>query len=307
MTNTNTAENTQAATMKTLRFGIEIETIGLSREEAANAIKRVVGGSVRHAGGGYDTWECTAPDGRVWKSMRDSSLSNPYRNAEIVSPILCYEDMETLQSIVRAVRAAGAKVDESCGIHIHLDGARFDAAAVTRFVKMFNKQEELIMHALGVCARRREAFCKDVDSTFLARIEREKPRTLDAINVAWYGYHNLRPAHYDQSRYRALNLHALWQKGTIELRLFEATLHAGKVKAYVQLALALGAKAIDSKSAVSKRRPLSTATAKYDFRVVLLGLGLVGNEFKTARLHLLGRLEGSAAWKHGRPAQQEAA
>jgi hypothetical protein len=293
--------------MKTIRFGIEIETIGLKREDAAAAIKSVVGGTVRHAGGSYDTWECVASDGRVWKVMRDGSLSDPCRNAEIVSRILRYEDIETLQEIVRAVRKAAAKVDESCGIHCHLDGARFDAAAVTRFTKFWNKQEELIMHALGVCARRRAAFCKEVDPTFLARIEREKPRTLDALNVAWYGYHNARPYHYDQSRYRALNLHALWQKGTIELRLFEATLHAGKVKSYIQLALALGAKAIDSRSANSQRRALNTASAKYDFRVVLLGLGLVGDEFKTARLHLLGRLEGSAAWKHGRPAQQEAA
>jgi hypothetical protein len=292
--------------MKTIRFGIEIETIRLGREATANAIKSAIGGTVRYAGGGYDTWECVAPDGRVWKAMRDGSLSDA-RSAEIVSPILRYEDIETLQEIVRAVRTAGAKVDESCGIHIHLDGARFDAAAVTRLTKFWNKQEELIMHALGVCARRRAGFCKDVDQNFLARIEREKPRTLDALNVAWYGYHNVRPYHYDHSRYRALNLHALWQKGTIELRLFEATLHAGKVKSYIQLALALGAKAIDSKSANSQRRALDTATAKYDFRVVLLGLGLVGEEFKTARLHLLGRLEGSAAWKHGRPAQQEAA
>jgi len=188
-------------------------------------------------------------------------------------------------------------------IHVHCNGARFDAAAVTRFVRKFNQQEELIMHALGVCQRRRSSFCKDVDQCFLARLDRDKPRTMDELNVAWYGYHNVRPAHYDNTRYRALNLHALWQKGTIELRLFEATLHAGKVKAYVQFALAMAAKAIDSKSANSKRRTLNTATAKYDFRVILLGLGLIGDEFKTARLHLLSRLEGSAAWKHGRPAQ----
>jgi hypothetical protein len=31
--------------------------------------------------------------------------------------------------------------------------------------------------------------------------------------------------------------------------------------------------------------------------VFLLKLGLIGDEFKTARLHLMARLEGSAAWK----------
>jgi hypothetical protein len=45
---------------------------------------------------------------------------------------------------------------------------------------------------------------------------------------------------------------------------------------------------------------LNPATAKYDFRVVLLRLGLIGDEFKTARLHLTKALAGSAAWKHER-------
>ncbi|MFP2903034.1 VrlE, partial [Corallococcus sp. 4LFB] len=52
-----------------------------------------------------------------------------------------------------------------------------------------------------------------------------------------------------------------------------------------------------SKAASSKRRDFNPATAKYDFRVFLLHLGLIGEEFKTARLHLLKKLEGSAAWK----------
>jgi hypothetical protein len=86
-------------------------------------------------------------------------------------------------------------------------------------------------------------------------------------------------------------------RGSIEWRLFNGTLHAGEVKAYVQLCLALAAKGLTSKAASSKRREFNVATAKYDFRVFLLGLGMVGDELKTARLHLTKRLAGSAAWK----------
>lgn len=39
----------------------------------------------------------------------------------------------------------------------------------------------------------------------------------------------------------------------------------------------------------------------------MLHLGLIGDEFKTARQHLMASLNGSAAWKHGRPAQRQAA
>jgi hypothetical protein len=51
--------------MKTLRFGIEIETVGLGKEGAARAIAAVVGGSARPGLNG--AWEAVATDGRVWR------------------------------------------------------------------------------------------------------------------------------------------------------------------------------------------------------------------------------------------------
>jgi hypothetical protein len=289
--------------MRTLRFGIEIETIGQTREVVAHAIQSVVGGEVRHVGmpAVYDPWKVIDRRGRTWQVVADSSLSAS-RNyqAEIVSPILHYEDIAELQEVVRAVRNAGGRCDQSCGIHAHVDGARFDARAVTNLVKIFHKQEALIERALGICPNRLNTFCKSIDPSFLERLEKDRPRTLEELNRAWYGYHCPNPQHYDRSRYRALNLHSLFYRGTIEYRCFNGTLHAGKIKAYIQFVLALSAKALKAKSASSKRREFNPATAKYDFRTFLLNLDLVGEEFKTARFHLLSLLEGSAAWKHGR-------
>jgi len=270
----------------------------------AEAIRSVVGGTTRHVGtpACYDPYEVTAADGRTWKVMADSSLNaSKARQAEVVSPILRYEDIDTLQRVIRAIRKhARARVDSSCGIHIHVDAASFDAKALRNLVKIVNKQEALIEHALGITHARRSRWCLGVDARFLDKIERERPSDLAALNQAWYGYHNTRPVHYDPTRYRGVNLHNVWFRGTVEFRWFEATLHAGKVKAYLQFALALSTKAINARASSSKKRALDPATAKYDFRVFLLGLGLIGDEFKTARLHLLGRLQGSAAWKHGR-------
>jgi hypothetical protein len=289
--------------MNTLRFGIEIETIGQTREVVARAIQSVVGGEVRHVGmpAVYDPWKVTDRRGRIWQVVADSSLSaiKNYQ-AEIVSPILHYEDIAELQEVVRAVRSAGGRTDSSCGIHAHVDAARFDARAVTNLVKIFHKQEALIQHALGIPPNRLNTFCKSIDPRFLERLERDRPRTMDELNSAWYGMYCPHPQHYDRSRYHGLNLHSIWYRGTIEYRIFNSTLHAGKVKAYIQFVLALSAKALKAKSASSKRREFNPATAKYDFRTFLLNLNLVGDEFKTARFHLLSLLEGSAAWKHGR-------
>jgi hypothetical protein len=100
--------------MRTLRFGIEIETIGQTRARVAAAIQSVVGGTVQHVGTPYcyDPYDVIAEDGRRWRVMADSSLSaEKARQAEVVSPILRYEDIETLQEVIRAVRRAGARVD----------------------------------------------------------------------------------------------------------------------------------------------------------------------------------------------------
>lgn len=293
-----------ANTMKTLRFGIEIETIGQTRNKVAKAIQSIVGGTIEHVGQPYcyDPYHVTAADGRIWKVMADSSLSaSKSRQAEIVSPILEYRDIETLQNIIRAVRKTQAKFDKSCGIHIHLDGARFNTKALCNLTKIVNKQEELIIQALGVKPDRQRRFCRSVPQELIENIDSGRVRTNQQLNSAWYGFYNHQPTHYHSSRYHGLNLHNIWYRGTVELRYFEATLHAGEVKSYIQFALALGAKAITARSAKSERRAYNPQSAKYDVRVFLLSLGLIGKEFKTCRLHLLKRLSGSSAWKNGQP------
>jgi len=209
--------------MKTLRFGIEIETIGQTRDAVARAIQTVVGGTVQHIGSPacYDPYDVVAADGRRWRVMADSSLNaDRSRQAEVVSPILTYDDLETLQEVIRAVRRAGARVDSSCGIHIHVDAARFDVGALRNLVKIVNKQEQLIEHALGITEARRSRWCRGIDQSFLAKIERQRPSDLEEMNRAWYGYHNRAPQHYDHTRYHGVNLHNVWFRGTVEYRCY---------------------------------------------------------------------------------------
>jgi len=281
---------------KTIRFGIEIETVGASKERLANAIQSVVGGEV------YGT-TVRAADGRDWKVVHDGSLSG-YLNGEVVSPILGHDDLETLQNIVRALREAGGRSDSSCGIHIHVDGSRLDAKAVTNLVKIVAKQERIIEQALRISDRRLGRYCRPVNDELLEVLEARRPRSTEAVQRLWYGTFGGRATRYDDSRYHGVNLNSLFVRGTVEFRWFSfsgSTLHAGEVKAYVQFVLALVTAAMKRRGASSKRRSYSTQSAKYDMRVFLLGLGMIGDEFKSARHHLLKHLPGSAAWKNGRP------
>ena len=286
--------------MREIRFGIEIETIRRTREQTAAAIHSVVGGTIRHVGfpASHDPWEVEDLRGRKWKVVADASLSSVPRHlqAEIVSPVLAYDDIPQLQEVIRAARRAGCKVDSRCGIHIHVDGAVFDTKKLLNLAKTFYKQEELILHALGIHADR-QRYCRRLSDDFIRRIEQRRPRTLRDLNRAWYGHENTTPQHYDSTRYATLNLHNLWYRNTVEMRAANSTLHAGKVKAYIQFVLALAAKAINARAASSRKREFNPESAKYDLRVLLLRLGMIGDEFKTARKHLMANMPGDAAFK----------
>lgn len=60
------------------------------------------------------------------------------------------------------------------------------------------------------------------------------------------------------------------------------------------------AKALNGRATSSRKRSLDPQSARYDFRVFLLHLGLIGDEFKTARKHLIAALPGDSAFKRGR-------
>lgn len=294
---TNTIE-----TAKALTFGTELEYTNISRERAARAIHTVVGGTVRYTGGSYDEWTVIAPDGRHWKAISDGSLGSRATSAEVVTPILKWDDLETLQAVVRALRHAGAKTPECTSQHVHVGIADFDARQIANIARIFYKQEELILKAAGTLERRLAHYTRRTDRAFIDRLERAKPTTREALNEAWFGYRNPNPAHYDGARYRDINLNNVWRMGTVEFRLFNGTTHAGEVKAHIQLCLAIAAKAKTAACASTKnQRPYNPASAKYDLRVFLLRLGLIGPEFKNTRMHLMKRMPGSSAWKNGRP------
>jgi len=231
--------------LREINFGVEIETVKRTRERVARAIQSAVGGEVRHTGRpvSFDPWEVVDDQGRTWKVVSDGSLINVpgHLRAEGVSPVLAYEDIPILQEVIRAVRRSGAKVDEKCGIHVHVDTTPFDGRTLGNLAKIIYKQEPLILTALGVNENRQRNYSKPVSDDFIKKIERRRPKTKDQLNRIWYGYHNRRPQHFDSTRYYGVNLHNVWYRGTVEFRWFEGTLHASKVRAYIQLVLAVAA------------------------------------------------------------------
>lgn len=295
--------------MKEQTFGVEVEMV-LSREKAAHVIADYFGTTPRYVGGTYSAWKVPDGQGRQWTVESDSSIVAPSleQKCEFVTPICRWDDLETLQAIIRKLREAGGKAHSSCGIHVHIGLGEHTPRTLRNLVNIINAHEDLLTEALKISPDRRSSWCAPVDQRFLQRLNRAKPTTIEALAQIWYNdsdweYHAHQ--HYDSSRYHLLNLHAVWQKGTVEFRAFNSTLHAGEIKAYVQLCAAISFMALKA-SAASPRRP-QTDNPAYTFRCWLLRLGMNGEEFKTARTHLLKHLPGNAAWRNGTPTARRTA
>ena len=299
--------------LKNQLFGVEVEMTGITREKAAAIVAEVLGTTPSQPDSScYETRTIVDHAARKWKVMRDSSIT-PVRNdggseplddyrVEFVTPPLNYEDIELLQRIIRKLKENGAKPHNSCGIHIHVDGANHNPKSLRRLVNFMTSRQDLIYEALEI-GNRANHWCHKLNSALLAEMKKDKNLSKERAEQIWYSRANdgycggVNYQHYNETRYHGVNLHSYFSKGTVEFRLFNSTLHAGKIKAYIQFCLAVSAWAITSQEKIVFR---SMAGYTAEQKVTIMGnilshrLGLYGDEFKTCRLHLMTPLKKAA-------------
>ena len=308
----------QIERMKKQTFGVEVEMNNITRKDAAKLAADFFGtGRYEDTArrNGYYTWSAWDQNGREWKFQRDVSIDgDDAHKCEMVTPILTYPDMENLQELIRRLRKAGAKSDytRGCGVHIHIGAKGHTPQSLRNLANIMAGHENLLIDALGIDRHRITRYCRTVNPTFLQRLNKKKPTTMSQLADIWYEGNGAcygRNEHYNDSRYHMLNLHATFTKGTVEFRLFQFDapadgkqngLHAGQLKAYIQLCLALSEMAKTIKTASPK--PQQTENPKYAMRTWLLRLGFIGEEFATARDLLTRKLPGDAAFRTSRAA-----
>ena len=296
--------------LKDLPFGIEVEMTGIPRAQAATALGNLWNTTPRSGGGTYSAWEVSDTEGKTWKLMSDGSIhterwhdgdydsyGDDSYSVEMVSPKLDYDELPKLQEAVRTVRKAHAKVNDSCGIHVHVDASRFNNQALKNAMSIMYSKEDLIFQALQVPESRVQRWCKPVRENMLTQARR---MTADAsrsrLERIWYEGNVHTTQHYNWTRYHALNLHSVFYRGTLEYRMFNSTLHAGRVKAYVHLALGISSQALEQRG--SQMHKTQTDNPAFTFRTWLLRMGMIGEEYKNTREHLLASLPGNRAWRY---------
>ncbi len=307
----------QIENLKNQTIGVEVEMNHITRKAAAQLAADYFGTArceYTASRNGYMTWSAWDAQGREWKFQRDVSIAGPDdEKCELVTPILKYEDIETLQELIRRLRKAGAvsHAGVGAGVHVHIGANGHTPQSLRTLANLMASHEQLIADALKIDSGRMNRYCRTINPNFVERLNKKKPRTMAQLADIWYGSNNAewgRNNHYNDSRYHMTNYHAVFTKGTIEFRCFNFDkpangrkngLHAGQLKSWIQLCLALSEMAKELRTASPK--PQQTENPKFAMRTWLIRLGLVGEEFSTARDFLTRNLEGDAAFRFGRP------
>lgn len=291
-------------------FGVEYEFTGITREKAAKTIATFLTSSYYNEGGSYDKYVTKDSQGRTWTVMSDGSISkvnslgrptgDKRYSCELVTPVCKYEDIEKIQQIVRELKAAGARVNDSCGIHIHIDGANHNAKSIRNLSLIIASKEAPMRTALEIKPSR-ATYCQTSLPSYIEWLDDTKNPTLEQIKEKYYEGHQNSEArfHYSHYRYHMLNLHSFFGEyhgahKTVEFRCFNSTQHAGKMKAYIQFCLAVSSQAIRQTTAIY--RPMQRDNDAYVFRTWLNRAKLIGPEYKTCRTHMLANLQGDLVY-----------
>lgn len=216
-----------------ITFGVEIETT-------------IPTGSIRvdsyYGRNRYTVPTRIAPtfEGHYWSPKTDSSIrvrSNNRVACEFVSPVLRgAAGLANVVETVRNVQALGGKVNESCGVHIHVGFPTHNKRALKRLMYLVANYEKALYASTGTARRERGGWCNSL-------------RNLQPLadHIGRNGVRNC-----NVSRYHTLNLvnMSAGRFDAVEFRVFSGSLNPLKIAAWVQLCIGLVQLALNGRRCV---------------------------------------------------------
>ena len=278
--------------LKKLPFGVEVEFTGMERRIAAEYLASFFGTSVtRPTFTYYDRYTVKDSKGRSWHIKSDGSIKNPvdyYKRpandnykCELESPVLTYQDIDTLQELIRGLRKDRYMVvNESCGIHVHV-GGKYTPVAMKNIYNIIASHQKLLKRALNISSYRITGYCSYVTGSAYKDCD-NKSLNMKIVEDKWDNVEN--------SRYKFINFSSFFNGKGVEFRCFNSTVHAGKLKSYIQLSLAICNYAMNTDINVRPDEK-DMGHDRTKMRNFLSKLGLTGSEFKTCRYHLTKNLK----------------
>ena len=191
------------------KFGIEIEAYNCSRERLAREL-REAGIEVMVEGYNHTTRS-------YWKLVTDNSISGN-DTFELVSPILVGEaGLRELEKVCWVLDLCDVRVNESCGLHVHIDAAGFSMETWHNLASY--KHLEPVIDRFMPASRRDNRYCRGLDHVSDGMIC--SARTVDELKGRI------------GDRYHKVNLEAYSRHKTVEFRQHSGTTNFIKIRNWV--------------------------------------------------------------------------
>lgn len=236
------------------KFGIELECYNVPMRDVVNALTAA---GIQTMNSSYSGREYS-----VWQVKPDCSIQG-VNGFEVVSPILEGEaGIHDVRRVCTILQQLGAKVNTSCGFHVHHNAANWGIKEFRNLFKRFVKFEGA-MDSIQPASRRANAnrFCK---SNLVSDSIAECFAAIDSCNTV-----QKLSALYTDSRYFKLNLQSFFRMGSVEFRHHAGTVDADKVENYIRLTYAMVA---DSADHTAVKVFAQAVTAKEALSVMLAGM-----------------------------------
>lgn len=196
------------------KFGVEIEAFskGKTIKQLVIAIKNK---GITCQNQNYN--HTTAPS---WKIVSDSSINADGVTFEIVSPILQGEDgLIQTQKVCEVLKAFGARINKSCGLHIHFDAQNFNLQTWKNLLINYANIENVIDKFMPESRRAdNNRYCKSFknDIEFIKKADNFDD-IVDKMGI----------------RYKKINTESYARHKTVEFRQHSGTIEFEKIKNWV--------------------------------------------------------------------------
>ncbi|QFG05708.1 amidoligase [Bacillus phage 035JT001] len=218
------------------RIGIEIEFFGVDYGIVVNALRQA---------GLNIVWEnYTHRTTNHWKLVYDASVTGQGtgagRGLELVSPPLTIDEMdEQLETALRVLNEIGAKVDRTCGVHVHHEIDDLNLDQIKNIFALYKKHEEHIDEMMPP-SRKNGRYCQVLTDRDISRVK-------DAVSIE-----NIMGAL--GTRYKKINFMCYLKYGTIEFRQHSGSIDFTKLINWVRITQALVS------AAKNRKRPVKELT-----------------------------------------------
>lgn len=199
----------------TRRFGVEFEAYNVPMETLNSALNRT-GVNCRIEGYNHRDSEIS------WKIVTDGSL-NGNNTFELVSPILQGEaGIQELEKVCRVLNECRAKVNQSCGTHVHMDAQGMPLQTWKNIYKNYIRLENVI-DAFMPESRRNNCYCHTFRNYTNLEGKIEAARSLDGIASI-----------FSNNRYYKINPVSYSRHNTCEFRQHSGTVEFEKISTWVR-------------------------------------------------------------------------